>query len=207
MLFGGTDGGALEVRRAADGSTRLHGRFPYNSRAVLSDGGRTGRPRKETFASRAFKYRVEDPKADIHLLVGHDFGKPLASKLTGSLQFRDAAEALTFVAIISAAVAATSHGRDALAMIEAGLAVGISPGFRLPPQRAVPKAETIEQEPIDPDNDMHGATIRTVIEALLYEVSIVTAPAYDEAQVEIRSWHVPRPIVTRPLLTFARWRP
>lgn len=208
MLFGVTDSGGLEVRRASDGSTRLAGRFPYNSRAVLSDGGRSGRPKKEQFAPRAFSYRVNDPKSEIHLLVGHDYGKPLASKLTGTLSLRDSDEALTFDATIPEAIAATSYGADALALLTAGLAVGLSPGFRIPPARAVPKAETITQEAIDPENDMHGATIRTVLEALLFELSIVTAPAYDEAQVEMRSWHVPEPpIVVRPLSVFARWRP
>jgi hypothetical protein len=86
------------------------------------------------------------------------------------------------------AIAETSHGRDALAMIAAGLAVGISPGFRIPPKRAVPDAEEIEEEDDDPDNGEHRAIIRTIKAALLYELSIVTRAAYSEAQVEARNW-------------------
>jgi len=73
----------LELRREG-GETRLRGSFPYGSLAVLSDGGRRGRPRKERFAPRAFGFRVEDPEAEIHLLAGHSFDRPLASKRAGT---------------------------------------------------------------------------------------------------------------------------
>mgnify|MGYP001793328926 FL=1 len=73
----------------------------------------------------------------------------------------------------------------------AGLIVGISPGFRLPPKRAVAQPEKVEDEGFDPENGAHNAIIRTVMQALLYELSIVTRPAYPEAQVEARSWDVP----------------
>jgi len=205
MLWGGSDGG-LELRRSGDGSTHLRGTFPYNKPAVLTDGGRSGRPRKEVIAPGAFSYRVDDPKEDIHLLVGHDFGQPLASKSTGTLKFKDTAAALIFEAIITPAIANTVHGRDALALIGAGLAVGISPGFRIPPERAVPDAEKVEEE--DPSLGM--AIIRTVLAALLYEFSIVTRPAYPEAQVEARNWSPSDVQIVDPLRNSAhhlkRWR-
>lgn len=197
MLWAPHQGG-IELRRQPDGSTRLRGRFPYGQTAVLSDGGRTGRPRKERFASRAFGFRVEDETADIHLLLGHDFDHPLASRGTGSLALRDSDEALTFEAIIAAAIVETTHGKDALALIAAGLAVGISPGFRIPPERAVADSEEIEEEPDDGSEDENGqprrgALIRTVKAALLFELSIVTRPAYQEASVEARSWALTPP--------------
>ena len=136
MLYGAISP-QLEVRAEDDGSRTLTGRFPYNQTAVLSDGGRKGRPRKERFASRAFQYRVEQPDADIHLLVGHDYGKPLASKLSDTLKLSDTDEALSFEARILPEVLQTQHGRDALALLTAGLALGLSPGFRLPPERVV----------------------------------------------------------------------
>lgn len=180
--------GELELRRSG-GSTTLAGSFPYNSVAVLSDGGRRGRPMKETFAERAFAYNVESKDAEIRLLVGHDFSKPLAAKLAGTLILKDTKRALEFTARISPEVAATSHARDALALIGAGLATGISPGFRIPPARTVPDAEVVTEEPDDPENGMHRAIIRTIKQALLFELSIVTAPAYDDAQVEARNWN------------------
>ncbi len=194
-LLWGASAGGLELRQDGDGSTRLRGRFPYNRPAVLSDGGRSGRPRKERVAPGAFNFRVERDEEDIHLLVGHSFDKPLASKGAKTLNFADTDDALTFEAVITRAIAETTHGRDALALIGAGLAIGVSPGFRMPPERAVPReqAEEITEEPINPDEGEHGAIIRTILQALLYEFSIVTRPAYPEAQVEARSW-VPQPI-------------
>jgi hypothetical protein len=77
MLWGGSIG-ELEVRRSKRGGRRLKGRFPYGKRAVLSDGGRNGgKPKKEAFAPKSLAYRVEAAKKEIHLLVGHDFNKPL----------------------------------------------------------------------------------------------------------------------------------
>lgn len=187
MLFAAHDGG-LELRRAG-GRTRLRGRFPYNSIAVLSDGGRTGRPKKETFLPGAFRHSVESDEQEIHLLVGHSFDQPLASKRNGTLKLADTAAALLFEAEITPAVESISWVADILTAIEAGLVAGVSPGFRIPPQRAVKIAEELVEEKIDPSNKMFGAIIRRVVEAILYELSIVTRPAYEDSQVEMRDWN------------------
>lgn len=204
MLWGGAaTGGALELRRNDDGGARLSGRFPYNSPAVLSDGGRNGgRPRKEVIAPGAFNYRIDLPDEDINLLVGHNYDMPLASKKTGTLSFKDTATALLLSAIITPAIAETTHGKDALALISAGLAVGISPGFRIPPPRTVPDAEKIEDE----DPKLGTAIIRTIFAALLYEMSIVTRPAYSQAQIEQRNWNVTDGGVAVPVHPLNRWR-
>jgi len=205
MLFAPIEGG-LELRKQDDGSHRLSGRFPYNSTAVLSDGGRRGRPKKERFASRAFAYRVDRPEEEIHLLAGHSFDRPLASRGAGTLDIQDGDDALTFTAIITAGIAATTYGADVLAMVAAGLAVGLSPGFRIPPERAVPskEAETVEDEGSNPAAGEHNALIRTVHQALLFELSIVTRPAYPESQVEARSWTA-TPALSRPRRAYT-WR-
>ena len=183
MLHGGQFGG-LELRREGDGATRLSGRFPYGKPATLTDGGRRGRPRKEVIAPRAFAYRVGRPEEDIHLLVGHSYDRPLASRGAGTLDLTDDDDALTFEARISVEMTGVSYVRDFLSAMRAGLILGISPGFRIPPERVAPNAETVEEE--DPAEGM--ALIRTVREALLYELSVVTRPAYQEAQVEARNW-------------------
>lgn len=207
MLLFGPTGGLLEVRAAPDGARRLTGSFPYNKRAVLSDGGRNGRPQKEEFAPRAFEYRVNHPEAEVHLLSGHRYDRPLASKSSGTLTLRDTVAALIFEALITREVMETSFAADVIALIIAGLATGLSPGFRIPPARAVPPDEAEEwiDEPIDPERDMHGARIRRIKQALLFELSVVTQPAYADAQVMTRS--TARGIV-RPTQAEAmrRWR-
>jgi uncharacterized protein len=205
MLWGGHEG-SLELRKRASGALALHGRFPYNTRAVLSDGGRTGRPKKEVIAPRAFAYRVDDPKEDIHFLVGHSFDKPLASRGAGTLDLVDSDDALTFTATITPEMQEVSYVRDILASIAAGLTLGISPGFRLPPKRAVPEPERVEDEGHDPENGAHNAIIRTVLAALLYEISVVTRPAYPEAQIDQRNWQPDRLILPVRVHPSARWR-
>lgn len=208
MLWGGHNSAGLELRKRASGAMALHGRFPYNKRAVLSDGGRTGRPKKEVIAPRAFAYRVERPEEDIHLLVGHSFDKPLASRGAGTLDIADSDDALTFTATITEEMQEVSYVQDILAGIAAGLTLGISPGFRLPPKRAVPEPEQIEDEGHDPENGAHNAIIRTILAALLYEISIVTRPAYPEAQIEARSWETTGGgvVVPRKFEGVQRWR-
>jgi len=200
--------GTLELRAGGGRGRRLRGRFPYGSRAIISDGGRTGRPKKEAFASRAFAYRVNDPKAEIHLLLGHDYDRPLASKLTGGLVLRDSAEALVFDAEVALEIAETSYFRDFFAGFTAGLVVGLSPGFRIPPPAAVPpdQAERVEEE--DPAEGR--AIIRTILQALLFEISLVTAPAYPETEVEARTAARAAALATarqRAHEHLRRWRP
>lgn len=207
MLWGGSNGD-LELRRQGDGGVRLSGRFPYGQRAVLSDGGKTGRPRKEEIAPNAFAYRINDPKEDIHLLAGHSYDRPLASRGAGTFDIRDTPEAVLFTAIITPEMQRVSYVQDALAGLAAGLIIGLSPGFRIPPERAVKNAETVADEGSDPENGMHNAIIRTIWAALLYEFSLVTRPAYPETQVEARNWSPDKPanlpLYRHPL---KRWRP
>ncbi|MDJ1008658.1 MAG: HK97 family phage prohead protease [Paracoccaceae bacterium] len=149
---------------------------------MLSDGGRTGRPRKEVIAPRAFAYRVDRPEEDIHFLVGHSYDRPIASRGAGTLTLTDTNEALLLEILIANEMREVGYVRDFLAGFSAGLILGLSPGFRIPPTRVEPDAEEIEEEPNDgqPDEDgqpQRGALIRTVKSALLYEISAVTRPA------------------------------
>lgn len=91
--------------------------------------------------------------------------------------------------------------RDALAGLSAGLITGISPGFRIPPERAVKNAETVEEE--DPSEGM--ALIRIIHAAILAEIGLCTRPAYKDSEVEARNWRV-SPKVARPVHPAMRWR-
>jgi HK97 family phage prohead protease len=204
VFFGSVESAGLEIRAAKGGSRIVSGSFPYNSRAVLSDGGKSGRPRKEYFANDAFKYSVETGDLDIHFLSGHDFGKALASRNSGSLTLQNTSEALLFEAELSADVLATSHGQDFIRMMSAGLVGGISPGFRLPAQATVPDAEEVFEE--DPSEGR--ALIRKINQAVLYELSAVTRPAYSETSVDVesRNWQPTARIQTNRANPRYRWR-
>ncbi len=131
----------------------------------------------------------------------------MASRAAGTLTLQDADDALTFVATITPEMQEVSYVRDFLGGFSAGLILGISPGFRIPPERAVKDAEKVEEE--DPSLGM--ALIRTVLAALLYELSVVTRPAYPEAQIEARNWTaggviLPAVPSTGLARTLNRWR-
>lgn len=186
MLWGGYTG-SLELR-AEGGETRLRGRFPYGATTVLAT---TPQRRREVFAARAFAARIEAGE-DIHLLSGHDFEKPLASRAAGSLELHDGEDALTFEARIDAG---TSWAHDFLAAHKAGLIRGLSPGFRV--------AE--DGEIVKRDGD---GLIRVVHRADLFEISAVTRAAYPTATVEARNWelHQDRQRFRGAVHPLNRWR-
>lgn len=168
----------LEVRQRSGGGRELRGRFPYNRTATVRNRGRV---RKERIRSRAFRFALEDAEREIHLLAGHEYGKPLASRRAGSLRLEDSDAALTFVATLPPAGEQPSWVRDTVRAIDSGLMTGISPGFVVPPRDVVPNAETLTPEPGN-----RGVMIRDVNEALLLELSVVTRPVYRQATV--RDW-------------------
>ncbi len=182
----------LELRRARDGKRRLRGKFPYGKRAILDAGGRGRRPRKEEIGPRAFDFAINQPDREVHLLVGHSYDKPLARKLNGSLVLEDTDDALIFDAEIGEAIQQASYWIDFFAGFTAGLVVGLSPGFRVPPPETVPDAEeTVEEDPAE-----GNALIRFIRHAVLAELSLVTRPAYAETTVEARAKpqtiHIPK---------------
>lgn len=157
-------GGRLELR-SDGGATRLRASFPYGQETELAPG------RREVIAARAFADRIEQG-GDIHLLLGHDYNHPLASRAAGSLTVTDTDAGLDVEAEIDTG---TTWARDFLAAHSAGLVRGLSPGFRV-----LPDGERIERR--------GGVYLRTVKRAALFEISAVTRPAYPQAQIEARCW-------------------
>lgn len=191
MLWGAHQGD-LELREAG-GEIRLSGRFPYATETTLREAQRGQPELREVFAPRAFADRGE--ARALYLLAGHDFNKPLAATANGTLQIEDTDTALQFEARISPDLASVSHVRDIVAQVRAGLASGISPGFRVHEG-----GENVTRQA--------GAILRTVTRAALQEISIVTRPAYSSTQIEARSWNPLRDDQDRHGLhrTLNRWR-
>ena len=170
--------GELSIRQSGKRRT-IRGVFPYGGLAVVADRGRV---RKERIASDAFRYAIDDPKRKIDLLVGHDFGQPIANRQTGSLAIASDARAVTFEATLPSDGDMPSWVDDAVRAVRAGLMVGLSPGFRVPPSNVVPDAEVEVEEPGNP-----GVFITEVRAGVLREISLVTAGAYEEASVSLRA--------------------
>lgn len=182
MLWGASLG-ALELR-SEGGETRLRAAFPYGAETELAPG------RREVIAARAFAGRIEAGE-DIHLLSGHDYEKPLASRAAGNLTVTDTDKALVIEARIDGG---TSWARDFLAAHAAGLIRGLSPGFRVPVG-----GEKVEQR--------GAGLLRTITRADLFEVSAVTVPAYPQAQIEARAWQAnAEPPDAGLMRHLARWR-
>lgn len=168
----------LEVREKGK-SPVIRGLFPYRELAVMADRGKV---RKETIEPEAFSFSIKAPEREINLLVGHSFDKPVASKLNGTLEFNDTEEFLEFFAMIPPGLERATHITDLLIMLAQGLIKGISPGFRVPPKDVVPDAESLIPEPGNP-----SVFIRVLRQLLLYELSLVTRPAYEAATAELRN--------------------
>ena len=181
MLWGASLG-RLEIR-SEGGATHLRAAFPYGAETELAPG------RRETFAPGAFADRIEAGE-DIHLLSGHDWDRPLASRAAGTLSLSDTEAALVLEARIDGG---TSWSRDFLAANASGLIRGLSPGFVVQPG-----GERIENR--------DTGLLRTVTRAALFELSAVTVPAYPQAQIEARSWQSTAPQVRAATHPFKRWR-
>lgn len=160
----------------------MAGRFPYRTEAELAPG------RFELVEAFAFAARI-DAGEDIHMLSGHDFNRPLASRQAGTLAIRETEDGLEVEAELRGS---TSWREDFLEAHRAGLVRGLSPGFRVPQG-----GDVVERR--------GNGVLRRIVRAELFEVSTVTRPAFPTAQVEARSWQTR--VQSEPALhPFARWR-
>ena len=133
-------------------------------------------------AERVSALRQELERRNVHVLSGHDFNKPLGSLLSGTARLTDGDDALRFEVDLPEVSGQPSWMQDTVAQVRGGLAGGISPGFRVPPRTAVSNAEELVPEPGNP-----GVSIRQINQAVLYEISVVTRPAYAETAIDLRA--------------------
>jgi HK97 family phage prohead protease len=152
----------LEIRENDGGGATIAGvAVPYGKPSEEMWGFR------EIIAPGAFAASLSGG-LDIRCLWSHDTGKPLGRTSNNTLRLRDAPEGLSFECDLGA----TSWSADAREAIKRGDVAGMSFGF------IVRKDDWAFAE---------DATVRTVIEAELFEVSPVAFPAYPDSSVEARS--------------------
>jgi len=153
-------GTGFETRDAENGGCTIGGiAMPYNTDANI------GGWFIERFKPGAFTKAIAE--YDQRALVGHDYGRVIGRRKAGTLRFTDTGDALTFENDLPD----TTDGNDTRVLIERGDISGVSVRFK----------------PIIEEWDESGEIpIRTVIEAELYEISVVAVPAYDETDVALR---------------------
>ena len=132
-------------------------------------------------ALRIEQIRQELERRNVHILSGHDFATPLGSLLTGAAILSND-DGVSFEVDLPEEAKQPSWMRDAVLGVEAGLINGVSPGFSIPPKNVVPGAETFEEE-----EGNTSVQVRVVNQAILYELSLVTRPAYSETEVNVRA--------------------
>ena len=158
----------LEYREA--GRT-ITGQFSYGPYAEIAA---TGIVRRERFAPGAFRESIAGD-GDIHLLVGHNFNQPLASRLAGSFRLVDSPSGVDFVATLPPESKRPSWMHDTVLAIQSGLVRGVSPGFKA-------TGEALERDPHYP-----AFQARVVQRANLFELSVLPRPAYTEGNIlEVR---------------------
>ena len=166
--------GSIEVRRRGGGGRTLTGSFPYSKLAVRADSGRV---RKERFCCSRLLFRPQGETRGPSTL-GPRVLQASGLRRAGSLRLSDSAKALSFEATIPATAEQPTWIRDTVMALDAGLVGGISPGFRVPP---INGAEVLIPEPGN-----EGVMIREIREAVLFELSLVTRPAYGDTTVSRR---------------------
>lgn len=151
---------ALDVR-AAEGALRTIGGYA----AVFGVETNIGWFR-ERIAPGAFGNSLS---GDVRALFDHDAGRVLGRTTSGTLRLGEDATGLS----CEIDLPDTSDGRDVEALITRGDISGMSFGFR------VLREEWDETDPNSP--------LRTILEVELFEVSVVTFPAYADTDIALRN--------------------
>ena len=145
--------------------------FHYDRDLIISDRAemRQRSTRKSRVRPGAFDFAIEDETREIQALIGRQYDQPIGSRLAGTLEIENSAEALTFRV---AQLPDTGYVRDFRAQQATGAATfGVSPLYRIPPPETVPNAVTIVPEPDNP-----GVAIQVVNQAVLTALAIVPRP-------------------------------
>lgn len=161
---------ALEVRLAdtADGRTVEGIAVPYGETTTLTPHG------AERFRPGSMTKTLNDwgmSKRRIPVLRGHDTNTPIGKVV----EWADEPDGLH----VTAQLADTRHGRDAIEEVQAGILDGFSIGFR-----------SIQAQTV--------AGVREVREAAWHELSLVALPAYTGARVLAHRQASTPPIPPRP---------
>lgn len=152
----------FEVRKNADGSRSISGYA-----ATFNDLSQDLGGFKERIAPGAFTQSLKD-NPDVLCLYGHDDNQILGRGSSGTLEISEDSKGLKFTCKLPD----TSTARDLIALMERSDIDSMSFGFYC-----------VE----DTWSEVNGQTIRTLIQVVLFEISVVGMPAYTSSSVNLRS--------------------
>lgn len=144
----------------SENSNSIRGFIPYNSNSE-------GLPWIERLARGCFTKTLQESR-DILGLYDHTAGNLLARTSNGSLRFNDTDAGLEFEIDLPD----TQLGKDTYSMVRSGLLSSCSFGF-----------SAVREDWLYENNE----EVRVILEARLWEVSIVAQPAYPQTNVSARS--------------------
>ena len=124
---------------------------------------------REQIAPGAFTEAIEED--DVRALVDHDSSLVLGRNKSGTLALSEDDKGLR----VEIDPPDTQLANDLKKLIERGDVTQMSFGFRA------------ESEQWDDDDDDNELPLRTVLKARLFDVSVVTYPAYTDTEVAVRS--------------------
>jgi HK97 family phage prohead protease len=154
----------LEVRDATEGQpTKLVG-YAARFMQLSEDLGSF----RERILPGAFKRTLAEPVTDILALYGHDWNNVLGRRSAGTLSLYEDSHGLRF----EITPPNTTLGRDTMELVKTGYIAACSFGFNIVNSTIVEEGDTIIQELRDVD---------------LFEVSLVSSPAYTSTSVAVRS--------------------
>jgi len=117
-------------------------------------------------------------RRNTHLLVGHEYGKPIADMRSGSLSIDFSDNAVSLRATLAPEGEVPSWVEDAVKAVRGGQLRGVSPGFNV----GAKGRERLIPEPGNP-----GVMIREIEDSVVYEYSLVSRPTYASSEASVRS--------------------
>ena len=118
------------------------------------------------------------------MLVGHDYNRTVADMKSGTLAVKHTAAAVELEATLPPDERMPSWVRDAVLAVEGKQLRGISPGFQVPAKGA---------ERLVPEDGEGNALVREILDAVAFEYSIVSRPAYPTTTVDAREFKAGEP--------------
>jgi HK97 family phage prohead protease len=128
----------------------------------------------EQIAPGAFTKTIKE--ADVRFLIDHDPSLLLARTKSGTLRLSEDLVGLA----ADADLAPTTYGRDLAVLLERGDVSQMSFGFQV-------VKDDWTKEQVETNGDPVDVEVRTIREAKLFDVSVVTFPAYEGTDATLRS--------------------